>query len=384
MSSTGVTGGRDIWDRFEEALLHGETASQFWLGLDRASRTPETLVDFLLIQFESCAAPSKVTDLVKQLEHWIGCDPLVGKLVGGAYRNLVRLPSKPHVDSFDLPPLHQKWLALPTDPFYLGQIIDGRYRVEQRIGDGTFGVVYKLHDRSTGESVACKSAHVTPNEWKCRVRSRQLRKEKLAMQKLSGNGCPRCFGLSKHNEPPFITMEFIDGVSLRDYLAGSHLDPRRAARYMAAVSRTLGFAHQEEIVHRDLKPENVIIDTRDNVFVVDFGLVGCMKLKKKHILDPIIAGTRGYMAPEILSADRDGQFDGRADIYSVGVMIYELVTGERPRIASEQCRARVEWPESIPHQLARIGVQCLERDPRDRYQDANQLAAELQSFADKS
>lgn len=373
--------GQDLWDEFENALSEGATAVDFWAKLDRSVRTLNVLVDLLLIEFESQGSEmSRIRMMVEQLECSSDGATPGSKLITGAYEIIVGGGCKPHIDMFDgLASQHERFLSLPTDPLHLGQFVGGRYRVEQRIGHGSFGVVYKFHDNQTGEKVACKAAHVTNDEGMSQTQRRQLTTEWIIMDWLSGRGCPKCFHLSTHDEVPFLTMEFIGGRSLREVIAESRLDSQKAAQILAEVSKTVAIAHQDGVIHRDLKPGNVLIDAEDNVFVVDFGLVGSFQFTRQSEPDPMIAGTRGYMAPEILSSARR-PVDGRADIYSIGVMLHELLTEERPLGVDEQRnRSTTIWPDFIPRQLAKIGMRCLEQDPDDRY-DAYELATALEAF----
>ena len=174
-------------------------------------------------------------------------------------------------------------------------------------------------------------------------------------------------------------MELIGGRSLREVVAESRQDSQKVAQILAEVSKTVAFAHQNGIIHRDLKPANVLIDAEENAFVVDFGLVGSFQLTRQGEPDPMIVGTRGYMAPEILSS-ACRPVDGKVDIYAIGVMLHELLTGERPLGVDEQRNGTTTiWPDFIPRQLAKIGMRCLEQDPADRY-DAHELATALEAF----
>src|SRR5690606_9610501 len=173
--------------------------------------------------------------------------------------------------------------------------------------------------------------------------------------------------------PPlyYIVMEYVDGVNLRQLLADGHLSPEKALTIVPAVCDALQFAHDEGIVHRDIKPENILVDTKGRVKIADFGLA---RLIRDDLTEDALThtrqvmGTPRYMAPEQMEGSKN--VDHRADIYSLGVVFYEMLTGELPlgRFAPPSQKVQVDV------RLDEVVLKTLEKDPSLRYQRAGDVS----------
>jgi len=270
----------------------------------------------------------------------------------------------------------------------IGQTIS-HFRVDRYVGEGGMGTVYEAQDLELERRVALK---VLRREWigEESRRARFIREAKTAASVTHPNLCT-IYEVGEDEGETFIAMEFVEGRTLRELLDGGHPPLDQVLRLAAQAAAGVVAAHQAGIVHRDLKPENVMIDTAGRVRILDFGLA-------KPVEPPAgqddtvavsregrIVGTVAYMSPE---QARGLAVDARSDIFSFGITLYELVTGETPfrgptpsdtlaAILREDPRSTVEIVPDLPPELARIVAKCLEKAPEDRYQDARDLVVDL-------
>lgn len=262
----------------------------------------------------------------------------------------------------------------------------GAYVVEDEIGRGGMGIVYRARDERLGRTVAIKvlSPHLLRDS---RARAR-LEREARAAALLMHESVAAVFALEEYAAQPCIVSEFVDGVTLRARLAQGPLPPGEAAALGARIARALAAAHARGIVHRDLKPENVMLTSAGGVKVLDFGIA--------HVDDEsagtatatgLVLGTPGYMAPEQL---RGRHVDSRTDIFALGVTVYELLTGAAPfgREASPSVVAAVlervpaepmALKPDVPEALSAIVIRCLAKDPADRFATMDEVAAALEA-----
>src|SRR5829696_234892 len=216
----------------------------------------------------------------------------------------------------------------------------GEYILDQKIGGGAFGEVWRAHHHVwTDELVAIKIPTHTDY-------LRELQREGVAIHGLVHPNIVRAIGFDPYSDPPYLTMEYIPGTSLRPLISSRSLRPEDAVAIMRQVLAGLKYAHANDLVHRDIKPENILVHERAKtdgygaegvVKVTDFGLgkaattVGAQSIVYSASMNSPqaaeIAGTLDYMAPEQRSG---GPVDARADLYACGVVLYELLTGERP------------------------------------------------------
>jgi serine/threonine-protein kinase len=288
-------------------------------------------------------------------------------------------------------------LVLAPDP-YAGMILNRRFQLETRIGEGSFGVVYRASQLETGRSVAVKLLHPELNQDANRVA--RFRREGLVLCNLRNAHTITVFDFDQSAEGVlYIAMELLEGKSLEQvYYEQAPLDWRRAFRILMQICSSLGEAHAQGIVHRDLKPENIYLEDRarnhDFVKVLDFGIAKLITGDPSGPMNPQLTatgqtlGTLEYMAPEQLMGKA---LDGRSDIYALGVLGYELITGSLPfpnatdtlSLITAQLKRRPMAPSQLlpasglPTAGDALLLKCLERDKVNRYPDAMALAAAL-------
>ena len=259
-----------------------------------------------------------------------------------------------------------------------------RYRIESLLGEGGMGTVYKATDKELGRIVALKL--VRPEYAASPAAMARFRQELLLASKISHKNILRIHDLGDAGGMKFITMAYVEGQDLGRLLEAGRLPLDRALSFARQLCSALDAAHSEEVVHRDLKPNNILIDKADNVFVMDFGLAksfendATMMTRTGQIL-----GTPRYMAPEQVEAK---PVDHRADIYALGLILYEMATGEIPfraestlQLMYQRVNEAPKDPRSIspdvPDYLAKIILKCLEKDPAQRYQSTREILADI-------
>ena len=283
----------------------------------------------------------------------------------------------------------------PPEPDRTGQML-AHYKIRSRLGQGGMGIVYAADDTKLRRKVALK---VLPMAMVAHeARRRRFLREARSVSALLHPNLATVFDVGESDGTVFLAMEYIDGVTLRRHLRdrGGRLDPVETMRIGCEVARGLGKAHAAGVVHRDLKPENVMIATDGSVRVLDFGLA---KLSEEaELVDaadapgPLdalasgVLGTPGYMSPEQAAG---GSVDARTDVFSFGVMLYEMLSGVRPfegQTTREVLDAvEREAPPSVrtvarrlPGALVRVVDRCLAKDPEERFADGNALLEQLE------
>jgi serine/threonine protein kinase len=278
------------------------------------------------------------------------------------------------------------------------------YRLIEKIGEGGMGVVWKALDTELHRHVALKvlPPELTNNE----ERRLRFQREAQASAALGHANIAVIHGVGEDGGVQFLAMEYVRGVTLRQHMAGSAGDQREWLRLALQVAEGLAHAHANGVVHRDLKPDNVMVTTEGQVKILDFGLAklleprpglegeGGSRADTETALDTIsreltragkVYGTVSYMSPE---QARGGAIDARSDLFSFGITLYEIVTGKLPFAGdsamdtlSAILRARPEpvvaSKPDTPAELQRILDKCLEKEPRDRYQDTRDLVVDL-------
>lgn len=247
------------------------------------------------------------------------------------------------------------------------------------VGRGGMGTVYCARQKSLNRLVALKVIRPEANQ-RAEFGDRFIR-EAQAMAKLNHPNIITVHDFGQADDVYYFIMEYVDGINLRQMLHGKKLSTKHALEIVPAICDALQYAHDQGIVHRDIKPENILVDTRGNVKIADFGLA---KLLNQETTGPQLTranhvmGTMHYMAPEQIESPLS--VDHRADIYSLGVVIYELLTGELPlgRFAPPSQKV------SIDVRLDEIVLQSLAKEPELRFQKASQMESELSSVSDKA
>ena len=267
---------------------------------------------------------------------------------------------------------------IAVDPLN-GRTLGRRYELVTCIARGGMATVFRAHDRQLDRVVAVK---VPRPEFARDPRfSEQFRREALAAARLGHPNVVTVYDSGVDRDLPYIVMEHVTGRTLRDLLdAQGRLEPQTAAELLAGVAAALDHAHHAGIVHLDVKPENVLL-TSDTVKVADFGLVRAARARPEYAL----AGTAQYIAPEVL---RGGLVDGRADIYALGVVAYECLTGHAPfdgpdreEVAQRHLAERVPPPSrlvpELPAALDYAVLVATDPDPQRRYRRASDFTAAL-------
>jgi serine/threonine-protein kinase len=207
----------------------------------------------------------------------------------------------------------------------------GRYRIKSKLGQGGMSVVYHAFDPTFGRDVAIK---VLPRETLIYPQfRRRFEREAKAIAYLEHPAIVPVYDFGEEDGQPYIVMRYMSGGSLSDRLRFGALSIDESAKIIARIAPALDAAHSRGIVHRDIKPDNILFDQYATVFLSDFGLA---HLRESTGLisqtDPNIMGTPAYMSPEQVQGDRE--MDGRSDIYSLGVVFYQMLTGSMPYVGN--------------------------------------------------
>ncbi len=264
-----------------------------------------------------------------------------------------------------------------------GEVFDRRFRIIEEIGRGGMGRVYKAEDTALKITVALKL--ILPEMSSDPSFIERFKKETVTARSISHENIIRVYDMGEADEAKYISMEYIKGQSLRDLIGVSgFLTVDAALNLFKKICSGLGAAHKKGIVHRDLKPSNIMVDNTGQAYVMDFGLAAAVGLdfkKRKHGR----AGTPQYFAPEQATG---GKVDERADIFSLGIILYEMLTGVRPfkaKTSAEGLRKTVSDSPAPPRKIKRhippaleaIILRCLEKTPDDRFQSVDEIVAAL-------
>jgi len=258
------------------------------------------------------------------------------------------------------------------------------YRIEREIARSGMATIYRALDTRDGRAVALKIPH--PDMEADPILNDRFQREAAIGEKLNHPGVMRVFGGEKRSRV-YMVMEWCEGRLLRDILQEGRIPRERAIRIAVAVLEALEYIHENGVVHRDLKPENIMLDEHDNVKLIDFGIAGDTAAKRLTYANLTAAlGSPNYISPEQAKGKRG---DARSDIYAMGVILYEMLTGVVPfrgnnpveiindRLLNHPVPPTVADP-SISPQLQEVLYRALERDPRNRYASAREFAHDLQ------
>ena len=265
-------------------------------------------------------------------------------------------------------------------------LFDGRYRIERKLGAGGMADVYLAEDQELGRRVAIKilnSRHGNDDQF-----IERFRREAKNAAALNHPNIVSIYDRGEAEDTYYIAMEFLDGRTLKELIVGRGAAPVNVAiEYARQILSALRFAHRHGIVHRDIKPHNVLVDGEGRVKVTDFGIAraGTSQMTEAGS----IVGTAQYLSPE---QAKGGEVDPRSDLYSLGIVLYELLTGKTPfdgetpvEIAMKHLSATPQPPSKlrpdIPPELDMVVLRALAKNPDDRYQSADEMEADLERVA---
>lgn len=278
-----------------------------------------------------------------------------------------------------------------SDPL-VGIVLDGRYRVDTMIATGGMSAVYRGLDLRLDRPVALKimeSRYAGDQQFLTR-----FQREARAVARLNDPGLVAVYDQgagTPGRQPPYLVMELVEGGTLRELLRErGPMPPHAAAAVLAPVLGGLAVAHAAGLVHRDIKPENVLISDNGEVKIADFGLVRAVA-DAKITSTSVILGTAAYLSPEQVST---GDADPRSDVYAVGILAYELLTGSTPftgdsalAVAYRRMDHDVPAPGAVitgvPRQFDELVLRATARDPAGRYTNAQDMADDLHAIADE-
>ncbi len=269
----------------------------------------------------------------------------------------------------------------------------GPYAVIEPLGAGGMGEVYRARDSRLGRDVAIKVLNTAADA----DRLARFEREARATALLAHHNILTIFDIGTHDGAPYLVCELLEGQTLRERLAGGAIDMPRAVSLGLQLTRGVAAAHALRVIHRDIKPENIFITRDGTLKILDFGLA---KLQSDARVDPsaatvggsspgLVIGTPGYMSPEQV---RGAPVDERSDIFAIGVVLYEMLTGHAPFVrpsAGETLAAILQeamppLSEKIPAPVGNVVGRCLAKLPDDRYQSAAELAVALDNARGES
>lgn len=264
----------------------------------------------------------------------------------------------------------------------------GDYELLEEISRGGMGVVFKARQVSLDRLVAIKMLLFGPLASAEVVQ--RFRTEAAAAASLQHSNIVAIHEVGFHEKQHFFVMDYVAGRSLAEIVRDGPLEPKRAATYVKIIAQAIQYAHERGILHRDLKPSNVLIDEHDQPRVTDFGLAKRLEKDTELTLSGQVLGSPNYMPPEQAAAHR-GLVGKRSDVYSLGAILYHLLTGRAPFVAPTvaDTLAQVQTADPVsptvlnlhlPRDLKTICLKCLEKEPGRRYQTARELADDLGHF----
>jgi serine/threonine protein kinase/WD40 repeat protein len=264
----------------------------------------------------------------------------------------------------------------------------GRFRYLATLGHGSFGTVYKAEDPKLGRVVAVKIPH--PDVMAHPDGRKMFEQEAKAAATLRHTGIVTLYEVETTSDVPAIVCEYVDGVTLRDRLTAGRPTFRESAELVAAIADALDHAHRSRVVHRDVKPANVLLDRDGRPHLADFGLARRDDPTADASRGGEGIGTPAYMSPEQVTGQPEA--DGRTDVYSLGIVLYELLANRVPFTGNsaavmDQHRNKAPTPprqfdRGIPLDLQMVCLKCLAKSPDKRYSTAGELAADLRRWLD--
>jgi serine/threonine protein kinase/tetratricopeptide (TPR) repeat protein len=267
----------------------------------------------------------------------------------------------------------------------VGELFAGRYEIELLLGRGGMGSVYRVRDREVAEVVALKllDAHAATPE-----AIERFRREVRLARRVTHRNAARTYDLGEHHNWRFLTMEYVDGESLRGFINRNRPSTARAISFAVQMAEGLAAAHEAGVIHRDLKPANVLLERGGRVVLTDFGIARALQGTDATLQTGGLLGTPAYMAPEQIAGER---IEGPADLYALGLILYEMLTGRLPfsggsPMAIALARLHQPLPDfasdpDIPAPLVDVLERSLARDVAARFQSAGEMAEALANVA---
>jgi len=300
-------------------------------------------------------------------------------------------PADETIDTVECPACHSRFsLSSDTDSTTIstpGMKI-AHFEIVELLGEGSFGTVFKAWDTELRRHVALK----VPREGRItKDTSKQFLREARAAADVAHPNVVGIYEMGQHGDAFYIAAELIDGISLSEYLKNHSFEPAAAAQLVIKVLRGVQTFHDKGIIHRDLKPGNILLDSQNDPHVSDFGLARSDDQTDLTVTNSgRIVGTLLYMPPEQARGEVRN-LSTRSDIYAIGVVLYELLTGQRPfkstssrtllySILTDPPSAPRKVRKTIPRDLETICLKAMEKDPLRRYQSASEMADDLQRF----
>ena len=273
----------------------------------------------------------------------------------------------------------------PTAPM---QMDFGDYELLEEIGRGGQGVVYRARQKSLNRTVALKVIGL--GQWSSTPHLRRFRRDAEAAASLEHPQIVPIYEIGERDGSCYFSMKFVEGGQLDEVVKREPMSTQRAAELLVKIARTVQFAHEHGILHRDIKPGNILLDRHGEPHLTDFGLARLIEQESTVTNSLDVLGTPSYMAPE-QAAGRAKELTAAVDVYSLGAVFYQMLTGEPPFaggttyetirmvLESEPRNPRVRNPK-VDVDLATICLKCLEKDPPRRYATALALAEDLERW----
>ncbi|MEE0959913.1 MAG: serine/threonine-protein kinase [Lachnospiraceae bacterium] len=260
-----------------------------------------------------------------------------------------------------------------------GKIIDGKYEILTKIGQGGMSTVYLAMDKRLNKQWAIKEIRKEKHNSNNAIVVKSILAEAQLMKKLDHAALPRIVDIIEDNEAIYVVMDYIEGETLSKILREYGPQPEETViEWAKQLCEVLDYLHtrQPAVIYRDMKPSNVMLKPDGKIKVIDFGIA--REYKENNNSDTVSLGTRGYAAPEQFGGK--GQTDARTDVYCLGVTLYHLVTGKSPCEEPYEIYPIRRWNPALSGGLEKIIIKCTRPDPNDRYQSCAQMLYDLNHY----